>query len=325
MRAYRGDTGQVLWEDRTLVGPAMLHGDIIIRDKGATDLLTGAPWKKPDPLTGEPVEWTWARNYGCNTPSCAQHLMTFRSGAAGYCDLDSDAGTGNFGGIRSGCTNNLVVAGGIISSPDYTRTCTCSYQNQTSLALVPMADAEMWTSSGKRNWFGPVRRLGLNFGAPGDRRADDGTLWLEYPSVGGNSPVVQVKVGGAGIDYFRRHSSAVQGGVPWIAASGVKGLDRVTITLGPSYERQRPYTVRLHFAEPESAQPGERVFDVLLQGKKALEDLDIAKETGGSYRGLIKEVRGVLVTGELDVRFAQAPGSQRRPLICGIEVVAEGW
>src|SRR5262249_18791578 len=149
---------------------------------------------------------------GCNTPAASEHLMTFRSGAAGYCDLSGDCGTGNFGGIRSGCTNNLVVAGGVISAPDYTRTCTCSYQNQTSLALVPMSEAEMWTSFGKRQGQGPVRRLGLNFGAPGDRKADDGTLWLEYPSVGGASPTVRVKMSVQPLEYFRHHSSRIQGG-----------------------------------------------------------------------------------------------------------------
>src|SRR2546427_13090888 len=83
--------------------------------------------------------------------------------------------TGNIGGFRSGCTNNLVVAGGVLCAPDYTRTCTCSYQNQTSLALVPMPDAEMWTFFGKRVVDGPVRRVGINLGAPGNRKAAEGT------------------------------------------------------------------------------------------------------------------------------------------------------
>src|SRR5258708_7901496 len=165
--------------------------------------------------------------------------MTFRSGAAGYCDLENDSGTGNFGGIRSGCTNNLIVAGGIISAPDYTRTCTCSYQNQTSLALVPMPEAEMWTSFGLRQWKGQIRQVGVNFGAPGDRKDDHGTLWLEYPSVGGNSPVVKVTVKNA-IDYFRRHSSQVKGGLPWVAASGVKGMESITLTLVPADPKPHP-------------------------------------------------------------------------------------
>src|SRR5205809_3581112 len=104
-----------------------------------------------------------------------EHLQTFRSGAAGYCDLTGDGGTGNFGGFRSGCTNNLVVAGGVLCAPDYTRTCTCSYQQQTSLALVPAADAEMWTfQGGSAEVKGRVRRVGVLLGAPGNRRDADG-------------------------------------------------------------------------------------------------------------------------------------------------------
>ena len=68
------------------------------------------------------------------------------------------------------------MAGGLINAPDYTRTCTCSYQNQTSLALVNMPDVEVWTYPAMKKPAGPVRRLGLNLGAPGDRRAEDGTL-----------------------------------------------------------------------------------------------------------------------------------------------------
>src|SRR5213080_2766844 len=193
MRAYQARKGTVLWHRRDYSGPAMIHGDDILKERGACDLLTGAVRMRTDPLTGQPVEWTWSRNYGCNTPVASEHLLTFRSGAAGYCDLANDSGTGNFGGFRSSCTNNLIVAGGVLVAPDYTRTCTCSYQNQTSLALVPMPESEMWTFQGSRSVTGPVRHVGINLGAPGDRKAADGTLWLEYPSVGGPSPSVGVR------------------------------------------------------------------------------------------------------------------------------------
>ena len=146
------------------------------------------------PLSGEPVEWTWSRNYGCNTPLASEHLLTFRSGAAGYFDFCNDGGTGNFGGFRSSCSNNLIVAGGLLNAPDYTRTCVCSYQNQTSLALIHMPEVETWTSFGAQTPKQPVRRVGINLGAPGDRKADDGTLWLEYPSVGGSSPTVPITI-----------------------------------------------------------------------------------------------------------------------------------
>ena len=40
------------------------------------------------------------------------------------------------------------------------------------------------------SWLSIVR-LGLNLGAPGDRQDAEGTLWLDYPSVGGPSPDVR--------------------------------------------------------------------------------------------------------------------------------------
>src|SRR5262249_10374342 len=286
--------------------------------RSACDLLTGAPRTRPDPLTGEPVEWTWARTYGCNTPSAAEHLLTFRSGAAGYFDLCRDGGTGNLGGFRTGCTNNLIVAGGLLTIPDYTRTCTCSYQNQSSLALVPMPENEMWTSFTTKSVAAPVKRVGINLGAPGDRRAEDGTLWLDYPSVGGPSPNVPVRTIPANPTWFRRHASQVEGGRPWVAASGAKGLQSVTLTLADDDAPERPYTVRLHFAEPDTLPAGERVFSIAMQGHEVLIDFDIAREAGGPGRAVVKEFKGVRVNGELTVTLT--PSTTAPPVLCGIEV-----
>ncbi len=294
MRAYRAGTGQVLWYQKDYAGPAMIHGDRVLKDNGACDLMTGHPYRRPDPLTGELVEWTWARNYGCNTPMASEHLLTFRSGAAGFYDLCNEGGTGNLGGFRSGCTNNLVVAGGVLTAPDYTRTCTCSYQNQTSLALVPTPEAEMWTFQGKTQEVkGVVRRAGLLLGAPGNRKADNGTLWLEYPPVGGPSPRLTVKVEPAGVTWFRRHSSQVEGAGPtWQAASGAKGVRSLTLTLAGANDKPRSYVVRLVFIEPESRLAGERVFDVSLQGQTVYSGLDVSAEAGGPNRMLVIGVRG---------------------------------
>jgi outer membrane protein assembly factor BamB len=126
MRAYSAESGSALWENKSFNGPAMLHHDTILMAGKACDLLTGAPRLREHPLSSEPVEWTWSRNYGCNTPMASEHLLTFRSGAAGYLDFCNDGGTGNFGGFRSSCSNNLIVAGGLLTAPDYTRTCVCS-------------------------------------------------------------------------------------------------------------------------------------------------------------------------------------------------------
>jgi outer membrane protein assembly factor BamB len=326
MRAWRAGSGVALWHHKKYVGPAMIHGDIILKDKSACELLTGAPVLRADPLTGKQVEWTWTRGYGCNTPAASEHLLTFRSGAAGYFDLCHDGGTGNFGGLRSGCTNNLIVAGGLLNIPDYTRNCTCSYQNQTSLALVPMPEAEMWTFSTPQTISGPIHRLGIALGAPGNRKAADGTLWLEYPRAGGPSATVPVRVIPNKVEWYRRHASQVEGALPWVSASGVKGANAVVVTLNKERGNDRSYTVRLHFAEPDRVGPGERLFHVALQRREVLRDFDVARAAGGPNRAVVREFHGVRAGNELMVTLTPAASARiRLPILSGIEVVAEGW
>lgn len=243
MAAYRGAEGKLLWQDlkRKYTGPCILHNELILTSansyqasSGAFNLLDGKPHLVRNPLTGKLEPWRVSRAYGCNNIVASENLLTFRSGAAGFYDLLSQSGTGNLGGFKSGCTANLVVANGVLNAPDYTRTCTCAYQNQTSLALVHMPEMELWAYS----QFGldatngdRVERVGINFGAPGDRRAEDGTMWLEYPSVGGDSPGLPITVTGKGTNYFRRHASQMSGaGLPWVMASGLRDCETITIT-----------------------------------------------------------------------------------------------
>ncbi len=330
MVAYQGKDGKVLWKDlqRSYSGPCMLHHDMIITQGTAYSLLTGKPKMRDHPITGRPVPWKFTRNYGCNTATAGEYLILFRSAAAGFYDLASDGGTGNFGGFKSGCTSNLVAAGGLLGAPEYTRTCICNYQNQTSLALVHDPQVEIWTFNAL-DWDGkPVRRVGINFGAPGDRLADNGTLWLDYPSRGGPSPDIPVDIEAPQPEYFRYHSSRVQADpdgreLDWVAASGFCGAGTVTLMLAKD-DRPRKYTVRLHFAEMEDLQPGRRVFDVLLQGAEVLGEFDIVKEAGGANRAVVKEFQGIEVTGQLKVSLAPC-GKEGcpPPVLCGIEVVAE--
>ncbi|MCB1125114.1 MAG: PQQ-binding-like beta-propeller repeat protein, partial [Verrucomicrobiae bacterium] len=343
MAVHRGTDGTLLWynPDIEYHGPCILHNDAIITtpasngtSNGAYDLLTGAPQLVADPLTGQLAPWKVYRTYGCNTPVASEHLMTFRSGAAGFYDLECHSGTGNLGGFKSGCTSNLIIADGVLNAPDYTRTCTCAYQNQTSLGLVPMPGNEFWTYSvfnqGKDlGQERQIHRLGLNFGAPGDRRADSGTLWLEYPVVGGQSADLKISLDGP-TTRFRRHSSRVLGGaLPWVTASGVEGLTKLSVStrLGNSAGKDGPaaavdsFTVRLYFLEPRELAPGDRVFSVMLQGREVLGDFDIAAEAGGSWRGLMKEFTGVPADETLVLTLQPASGSVFPPLLCGLEMV----
>jgi outer membrane protein assembly factor BamB len=359
MIAYEGKTGRVRWQDlkRVYTGPCILHNELILTGAnsysssgGAFSLLTGEPRLVRNPLTEKMEPWRLNRTYGCNTIIASEHLLTYRSGAAGFYDLDSMSGTSNLGGFKSGCTSNLVVANGVLNAPDYTRTCSCAYQNQTSLALIHMPEMEMWSYS----QFGldakqgdRIRRAGINFGAPGNRRDAGGTLWLEHPHVGdGNAPQLGVEGIGKDVAWFRRHSSQINDAgksPPWIAASGLIGEGEIVIT--PSLRRPLllkgskkpgdekatqepllkidypplPHTVRLHFSEPDDLPPGSRIFNVMLQGKTVLENFDPAKE-GGS---VVREFTDVIIGANLRLTLKSAPGSKAQPVLCGLEFVAE--
>jgi len=323
MRVLKGCDGSVVWERKfEYEGPCMLHGDMILAQEKLVSLLTGEPIQRKHPLTDRPLEMSWERQHGCNTAIASANLVTFRSAAAGFFDLSTDGGTGNLGGFRSGCTSNLIAANGVLNAPDYTRTCTCSYQNQTSLALVHMPGVDMWTFNAFDAGDGPILRLGLNLGAPGDRRAANGTLWLEYPSVGGKSPDIPVTVEPAEPRYYRYHSLRVSGDGPaWIAASGAEGVRRLVITLDKGAKDAAPYTVRLHFAEPKGAQKGERLFDVSLQGRVVLQGFDVAGEAGGPMRALVKEFTGIPVAETLEI--ALEPKGKMETLLCGVEMIRQ--
>ena len=250
MRVYHADDGTIVWKKDNLKysGPCILHHDLIITNSnsysasaGAFRLTTGEQKMVRHPLTGKQIPWTMTRAYGCNNVIASENLLTFRSGAAGYYDLTTDSGTGNLGGFKSGCTSNLVVANGVLNAPDYTRTCSCSYQNQTSLGLVHMPDIETWTVNALASnrprlgssdpGAGIISSVGINLGAPGDRRDEQGRLWLEYPARAGASPPFSIRYNGEARVFTRNALSHGSGADSWIAASGIENLKELTLDL----------------------------------------------------------------------------------------------
>jgi outer membrane protein assembly factor BamB len=325
MIAYKGSDGSVAWDVKRSYGTfPVLHNDMLITKGEFASLETGLPLKRENPLTGEEEAWTWARNYGCNYPIASENLLTFRSAAAGFYDLANGGGTGNFGGFKSSCTSNLVVADGVMNAPDYTRTCNCAYQNQTSLALVHMPEMELWTFNTLEMEEERIERVGINFGAPGDRVADNGTLWLDYPNVGGPSPELDITLSPEAKP-FRSHASRIrEGELPWVAASGVEDCREIAIRLNKEGAGDRTYTVRLLFSEPAKVGTGDRVFDVTLQNEPVLDAFDVAKEAAGPWRSIVKEVKGVSIADVLKIGLAPAAeGGSKPPILSGVEIIAE--
>jgi hypothetical protein len=85
----------------------------------------------------------------------------------------------------------------------------------------------------------------------------------------------------------------------------------------------RKYTVRLHFAETGTCTEGARTFDVRVQGQLRAESLDVTKAAAGVNRALVKEFSGVSAGERMTVDL-RSLGSAPAPILCGLEVVAEG-
>ena len=334
MAVYRAGDGSLKWRNDQLryTGPCILHHDWIITNTnayadsaGAYFLHDGHQKMVPNPITGELKPWHLNRAYGCNHIIASENMLTFRSGAAGYYDLLGDGGTGNFGGFKSGCTSNLVVANGVLNAPDYTRTCSCAYQNQTSLALVHMPEVELWSVDDfavGESLKQPIRHLGINFGAPGDRRDNNGNLWLEYPVVAGDSPNLEIQWNSEA-SLIQRHASSLDNNVyRWIYASGLKGVTNLDITLADNDNdslkaEDARYRVSVFLASSSSDSPCE--VELTLQGQKRRQHVGTVDPNGrAAYQRV--EFSRVSLTEELSLAVLARSGE---PIIAGIEFKRE--
>jgi outer membrane protein assembly factor BamB len=473
LQARSGEDGSVLWKrEENYSGPLIIHDDMVIagRPGPGFDLHNGENKTRRHPLTDAEVPWRYWKSYGCGSSNAGTHLLLFRSGAAGFADLEHDGGTGNIGGFKSGCTSSMIPADGILNAPDYTRTCTCSYQNQTSLGLVYRPEMEIWSSNQTiQQVDGAIRQVGLNFGAPGDRRASNSTLWLHVPRLapspmlnvllecgeqqagvritqvsGRGRPedvldgirdsswliqdnrkgsfahagaltlklnetvtldswhmawrapkgseviverrqgedwelVFQIKGEGKGREmlsysfpacssdswrlrfaqhegdntnprggqlaltakvydlrlgdlqdsayayftpknYWRTHALSVHepGGLDWVAASGIKDIRKVL--LPAQFDPQADYELTLIFAEPEHAQAGRRVFDVLVQGEPVARGVDPYASSGGLHRGQRLLCSGLKLQDCLQVEFVPQDPASEGAILCGLEL-----
>lgn len=292
MTVYRGSDGSVQWQNDSLayVGPCILHNDLIITNAnsytdsaGAFYLQTGEQKLVNNPLTGELQPWKLNRAYGCNTIIASENLLTFRSGAAGFYDLLTDSGTGNLGGFKSGCTSNLVVANGVLNAPDYTRTCSCAYQNQTSLALVHMPDIDVWSVNASTDMASkdkPIQQLAINFGAPGDRRDAEGQLWLEHPAVAGEPVPIDIHLNDEAT-FFQHHSSALAGtDRPWLLASGVEDVREVRMEMQTANKSPLSAGISIEHADDDAEE--DENGEVTLTSS----DLELVEDSGSQIVGL---------------------------------------
>ena len=334
--ALSGYDGRTLWSGRKgYRSRPLIVGDRIIAEPWAHDLKTGAQEMRTHPIVGGQSAWQMARpGHHCGNIVACPNALFFRSGVTGTYDLTGDYGTAHFGAQRPGCWVNFIPANGLVLMPEAASGCVCPFALQCTIVFQPRQTNRVWGMYSATGAVLPVRHLAINFGAPGDRKDTRGALWLGYPRPRSYERdydqrlVLDLKIGmkaaseRAEYVYGNADFLKIAGSEdPWIYAFACEGFERCTIPLLAPGSEARQYTVRLHFAAPAGEKPGQRVFDVSVQGKRVWKGLDLAARAGGANRAVIEEVRGVRVTGDLTISMTASKGET---LLCGVEIAREG-
>jgi len=132
--ACAGKDGSSLWSGKNVEGgyQPILHRERLITQVG--EVL--------DPLTGAPLPRLWdIQKRGCTRIIGGEHQVNIRHGQASYLDFASGRQT-FFRGVRVGCTNSLIPAGGLINAPDFSHGCACNYPVFASCALMPVPQTD---------------------------------------------------------------------------------------------------------------------------------------------------------------------------------------
>jgi hypothetical protein len=200
-------------------------------------------------MIGETQERTYLRGYGCSGTICSSTIDFFRSGTLGMYDLEDDSGMRNFAGVRPGCRITLLPALGVLLSAEGTGDCFCPYNFSTTLAMAPASQRrhEDWALFVDKTRVAQLQNLALNLGAPGDRRDEQGTLWLGYPrqplmfATGGSFgprphafglPVRYELFEAGEARRVNADRTAFPGSLhPWMHASGLTGVKKVALSL----------------------------------------------------------------------------------------------
>ena len=276
--------------------------------------------------------------------------MLFRSSACtAFYDMEQDNGVTIFGAYRPGCAISMIPAGGVLLSQEAAAGCTCSYPVRCSLAMIRKPGrAQPWTVYVTPGGLTPVKRFAVNFGAPADRKDNEGTVWFSYPNPKTGSythfPNYGVKFDLGvltlpGMGYFCRDFKGVEiAGTdkPWLFTSGCRGLLRceVPLTGDADAEKSAVYTVRLGFNAPPEDREGRRVFDIKLQDKVVEESFEIIEAAGGANIALVKEFKGISAGSAMvlellpklalsEVDGSANPNMDQAPIINFIEVIRE--
>ncbi|OPZ22648.1 MAG: Serine/threonine-protein kinase AfsK [candidate division BRC1 bacterium ADurb.BinA364] len=138
--AWRGADGEALWTKKIQWPAARIHhlepptilADYAIPHQGDY----AASGNAFDIRTGEPVDLgnIVPSKRGCGRIVGNDYLLTYRDAATAIYDLEAQRILRN-NAIRSGCTNAMIPAEGVLNAPNFANGCVCNYPVFASYAL----------------------------------------------------------------------------------------------------------------------------------------------------------------------------------------------
>ncbi|HPM79323.1 MAG TPA: PQQ-binding-like beta-propeller repeat protein [Candidatus Anammoximicrobium sp.] len=334
--ALYAQDGYKMWaKDANYRHRPIIVGDRVIAEPWAFDLKSGEQKTREHPVTGAAVPWSFMRpGHHCGAISACDNMLLFRSGYTGFFDLLSDAGTQHFSGHRPGCWINAIPASGLVVIPEASAGCVCMFSIASTIVMEPREARRPWSLYSGVGATTPVRQMSLNFGAPGDRRDKQGKLWLAYPRPTPNPSLetsldlklqfeTEFQPGGGFFTADGDASERSPSQWAWVVSSGARGAKRLVLPLRGAGDGPGTYHLRLVFARAAGDQPGQRVFDVRVQGELACQGVDAAAASGNADGFAVREVKNVPVSDQLVIEFASAhasPTPAQMPILCGLEV-----
>jgi outer membrane protein assembly factor BamB len=321
--ALSANEGYKKWAlDANYKGRPIIVGEKVLAEPWAFEMQSGKQILRTHPITGKEVPWSLMRTgHHCGIlTGCDSGMLLFRSGDTAFYDLNEDVGTKHFAGHRLGCWVNAIPANGLVMIPEASAGCVCQFSISSTIVMEPRNLDRQWLIHGTSGSLLPVTSMSLNLGGPGDRKDDQGNLWLSYPRRAAYKetsldialdlkPVFQPD----GKFKSVRETSSGRIADAWLYASWADGIEQLQLPLRGANDLPANYRVKLYFAKSGNEQDnhGPITFDVSMQGNLVLESVTLNPPAGEELEVLTKEVPSVAVNDILTIDFKAKVGKAR--------------
>jgi hypothetical protein len=278
------------------------------------------------------------RGGGCGAYAGCPSTLMKRSGSLGFIDLQQQNVAYHFPNIRASCWINMIPACGLVLVPEGASSCPCAYNYKASIAFVPAERHNHWGLFSGSQWKedGRIASLHLNFGAPGDKSDQDGTIWYAFPrpstvgprGAGGMGKPLQdelpVELLSSSGDIERVSQNPdwtriIDTDRPWIHSCALQGPVKLRIRLDENARDAQGWKVTLFFRQLDPEQSPARI-DVKLQGQIVDSDMNLSAASNDTARAITKTF---LVDASDILTLELIPRNATQPLLAGLAIRAK--